>query len=248
MRVGEINAQADQAYRVSKLNDWIPSVLAKPPFPLLLLWAMFWCTQAVVTSKAFAQDITLASTTSAIQTTIKDNDAYTHTWWSRAHEPSTGGTVRKSEIAPSSDRRRGDAVLHGGNQLASKPVTRTCHVGGDGSRTEDASTNLGTANSLDQIYSKDGSGSPMKGYADSPRYSLLALGNWFLVTISFGAAALGTPDNDLHFVSDEASLADGTPIASEKTTAPPTPLLVMHFCSYDLPVALREPQLGDSER
>jgi len=247
MRVGEIKAHADQAFGVFRLNDCIPSVLAKPPFPLLLLWAISWCTQAVVTSKAFAQDINLASATSAIKTTIKDNDAYTHTWWSRAHEPSTDGTVRKSEIAHASDRRRGDAVLHSGNH-ASRPVTRTCHVGSDGSTTEDASANLGAASSLDQNYSKDGSGSPMRGYADSPRYSLFALGDWFLVTISFGAEALGTPAKDRHFVSDEASLANGTPIASEKTTAPPTPLLVMHLGSYDLPVALREPQLGDGER
>lgn len=247
MRFGKVKAHADQDCRVSRLNDSVSSVLGKPVFSLLVLWAAFWSTHAVVTSNAFAQDTPLASTTSVIQSTIKDNDTYTQAWWSRTHEPSTNGTVRKSEIAPASDRRPGDAVLHGGNRLASRPVTRTCRVGGDVS-TEDASANCGAANNPGQIYSKDGSGSPTKGYVDSPRYSLLALGDWLRATTSLGPAALRTPAKDRLFVSDETSLADETPIASENSTAPRAPLLVVHLGSYDLPIALREPQLGDSER
>jgi hypothetical protein len=192
MRFGKVKAHVDQDCRVSRLNDSVSPVLGKPVFSLLVLWAAFWSTHAVVTSNAFAQDTPLASTTSVIQSTIKDNDTYTQAWWSRTHEPSTNSTVRKSEIAPASDRRPGDAVLHGGNQLASRPVTRTCRVGGDGSTTEDASANCGAANNPGQIYSKDGSGSPTKGYVDSPRYSL-ALGDWLRATTSLGAAALRTP-------------------------------------------------------
>ena len=88
----------------------------------------------------------------------------------------------------------------------------------------------------------------MNGYADSPRFGLLAIGDWFRVTISLGAAISRTPAKDRLSVSDETSLVNGTSIASEKTIAPPTPLLIMHLGSYDLPVALSDEQLGDSER
>lgn len=122
-------------------------------------------------------------------------------------------------------------------------------MGGDGSATEeDISATRGAANNEDQVLSKDGSRSSTKGYADSPRYSLLAIGDWFRVTTSLGATLSRTPSEDRLFVSDETSLVDGTPIASERTIAPPTPLLIMHLGSYDLPVAVSEPQLGDSER
>src|SRR5271169_4407819 len=142
MQVGEVKAHADQACRVSKLNDGITSVLGKRVFSLLLLWAACWSTLAVVTSNAFAQDTPLSSTTSVVQSTIKDNDAYTHAWWSRAHE--TNRTVGESEIAPASDRRLGDSVFRDRDQFASRPVTRTRHLGVDGSPTgEDASANPG---------------------------------------------------------------------------------------------------------
>jgi hypothetical protein len=249
MRCGKVKAHAGQACRVSKLNGWILLILGKPAFSLLLLWAAFWSIHAVVKSNAFAQDIPLAFTTSAIQSAIRDNDAYTHAWWSGVHELSTNGAVRRSEIAYASDRRLGNTLFRDGNQFASRPVTRTCHIGGDGSATEeDISVTRGAANSEDQVLSKDGSRSPTKGYADSPRYSLLAIGDWFRVTTSLGASVSRTPSEDRLFVSDETSLVDGTPIASEKTIAPPTPLLVMHLGSYDLPVALSEPELGDRER
>ena len=250
MRYGKVKANAGQACRVSKLNGWIFLVLGKPAFSLLLLlWAAFWSIHAVVKSNAFAHDIPLAFTTSAIQSAIRDNDAYTHAWWSGVDELSTNDAVGKSEIAYASDRRLGNTPFPDRNQFASKPVRRKCHVGGDGSATEeDISATRGAANNEDQVLSKDGSRSPTKGYADSPRYSLLAIGDWFRVTTSLGATVSRTPSEDRLFVSDETSLVDGTPIASEKTIAPPTPLLIMHLGSYDLPVALSEPQLGDSER
>jgi hypothetical protein len=249
MRFGKAKAHEGQAYRVSKLNGWIFLVLGKPAFSLLLLWAAFWSTHVVVKSNAFAQDKPLSSTTSVIQCTTWDNVAYTQAWRLGAHEPSTNDTVRKSEIAPASDRRLVDTVFRDRNQFASRPVRRTCHVGAGCSTTEeDTTANPDAANSPDQVYSRDGSDSLTNDYADSPRFGLLAVGDWFRVTTSLGATVSRTPPEDRLFVSDETSLVDGTPIASEKTIAPPTPLLIMHLGSYDLPVALSEPQLGDSER
>ena len=249
MRFGKLKAHAGQAPGLSKLDGWIFLVLGKPAFSLLLLWAAFWSIHAVVESNALAQDTALAFTTSAIQSAIRDNDAYTHAWWSGVHELSTHGVVRKSQIAYASDRRLGNTLFRGRNQFASRPVTRTCHVGGDGSAAEeDISATRVAANNEDEVLSKDGSRSPTKDYADLPRYSLLTIGDWFRVTTSLGATVSRTPSEDRLFVSDETSLVDGTPIASEKTIAPPTPLLIMHLGSYDLPVALSEPQLGDSER
>jgi hypothetical protein len=249
MRFGKVKAHAGQACRVSKVNGWIFLVLGKPAFSLLLLWAAFWSIHIVVKSNAFAQDIPLALTTPAIQSAIKDNDAYTHAWWSEVHELSTNGALRKSEIAYASDRRLGNTLFRDRNQFVSRPFTGKCHAKGDGSTTEkNISATPGAPNTEDQVLSKYGSRSPTKGYADSPRYSLLAIGDWFRVTTSLGATVSRTPSEDRLFVSDETSLVDGAPIASEKTIAPPTPLLIMHLGSYDLPVALSEPQLGDSER
>jgi len=249
MQFGKVKAHAGQACEVSKLNGWIFLVLGKPAFSLLLFWAAFCSIHAVVESNAFAQNIPPAFTTSAIQSAIRDNDAYTHAWWSGVHELSTHGAVRKSDIAYASDRSLGNTLFRDRNQFASRPVTRTCHVAGDGSATEeDISATRGAANNEDQVLSNDGSRSPAKGYADSPRYSLLAIGDWFRVTTSLGATVSITSSVDRLFVSDETSLVDGTRIASGKTIAPPTPLLIMHLGSYDLPVALSEPQVGDSER
>lgn len=117
MRFGKVKAHAGQACRVSKLNGRIFLVLGKPAFSLLPLWAAFWSIHAVVKSNAFAQDIPLAFTTSAIQSAIRDNDVYTHAWWSGVHEISTNGADRKSEIAYASDRRLGNTFFRDRNQF-----------------------------------------------------------------------------------------------------------------------------------
>jgi hypothetical protein len=182
MRFGKAKAHAGQACRVSELNGRIFLVLGKPAFSLLLLWAAFWSIHIVVKSNAFAQDIPLALTTPAIQSAIKDNDAYTHAWWSEVHELSTNGALRKSEIAYASDRRLGNTLFRDRNQFVSRPFTGKCHAKGDGSTTEkNISATPGAPNTEDQVLSKYGSRSPTKGYADSPRYSLLAIGDWFRV-------------------------------------------------------------------
>ena len=137
MRFGKVKAHAGLACRVSNLKGWIFLALGKPAFSLLLLWAAFWSTQAVVKSNAFAQDIPLSSTTSAIQSTTWNNDAYTQAWWLGVDEPSTSDTVRKSEIAPASDQRVVDTVSRDRNQFASRPVRRKCHVGAGCSTTEE---------------------------------------------------------------------------------------------------------------
>ena len=249
MRFGKVKAHAGLACRVSNLKGWILLALGKPALSLLLLWAAFWSTQAVVKSNAFAQDTPLSSTTSVIQSTTWNNVAYTQAWRLGAREPSTNDTVRQSDIAPASDQRVVDTVSRDRNQFASRPVRRTCHVGAGCSTTEeDTSANPGAANSPDQVYYSDGSGSLTNGYADSPRFGLLAIGDWFRVTISLGAAISRTPAKDRLSVSDETSRVNGTSIASENTIAPPTPLLIMHLGSYDLPVALSDEQLGDNER
>jgi len=106
MRFGKVKAHAGQACRVSKLNTLLFLVLDKPAFSLLLHWAAFWSIHTVVKSNALTQDIPLALTTSAIQSAIRDNDAYTHAWRSGVNELSTNSAARKSKVAYVSDRRQ----------------------------------------------------------------------------------------------------------------------------------------------
>ncbi len=222
------------------LNSRIRSALGRRLFPLLLLGAVCWSIHAVVTSNAFAQDGSLASTTSVIQSALNsDNVSASGAWWSRAHQPSTEGAIRESAIAPLSNHRAGDATLHDGNQVAAWHVKRKWEMRVDNSSQEYKPANLDAPNSPDKICPKDSGGSQTKGRPDSPEYSLLSVCDSLRV-ISYSGAAVDPKRNKASlFVPDELWLAYGKSITSEKTV-PPTPLLVIRLGSYDLPVALRD--------
>jgi len=223
-----------------RLNCRILSALGRRLLQLLLLGAVCWSISALVTSNAFAQDGSLPSTTSVIQSALNSDDASApRAWWSRAHQPSTDGTIRESATAPLSNHRAGDATLRDGKQVAARQVTRTWEMRVDNSWEEYNSANLGAANSPDKICPKDSGGSQTKSLADSPEYSLLSVCDWLRVIPYSGAAIDRRRNQDSLLVSDESWLADGTSIVS-KRTAPPIPLLVIRLGSYDLPVALRD--------
>ncbi len=223
-----------------RLNSRIRSALGRRLHPLLLLGAVCWSIHALVTSNAFAQEPSLPSTTSVIQSALNSDDVSApRAWWSRAHQPSNDGTIRESAIAPLSNHRADDVTPHDGNQVAARQVTRTSEMRVDNSSQEYNSANLSAANSPDKICPKDSGGSQTKSHAGSPEYSLLSVCDWLRVIPSSGAAIDRRRNKDSLLVSDEPWLADGTSTVS-KRTAPPIPLLVIHLGSYDLPVALRD--------
>jgi len=224
---------------VAKLNSRIRAALGRRPLQLLLLGAVCWSIRSRVTSNAFAQDTSPPSTTSVIQSAHNSADASARVWRLHADQSSTDGTIRESAIAPLSNHRASDATPDDGNQVATRQVTQTWEMRIDNSSEESNSSNLGAANNPDKICPKDSGSSQTRSHADSPEYRLLSVCDWLRVIAYSGVPVDRRQNEDSPLVSDKPWLADGTSIVS-KTTAPPTPLLVIHLGGYDLPIALRD--------
>jgi len=223
----------------AKLDSGSRAALLRRLPQLLLFGAVCWSSHALVTPSACAQNTTLPSTTSVMQSALNSADASARAWQSRAYQPSIESTIRGPTIAPLSNHQEGDATLHNGNQVAARHATWTWEMRFDNPSEEHKSAELGAANGPGKICPQDSGDSLTKGRGTSPEYRLVSVCDWLRV-IAYSGAPVGQKRNgDSPSVSDEPWLADGASIVP-KRTAPPNPLLVIHLGTYDLPVTLRD--------
>jgi hypothetical protein len=204
--------------------------------------AIFWSLQAGLTSSALAQMPFLPSTTTVIRSGISSDDASTDAWSSRPIEPSADPIVRKTSLLPPSQRFDHHAAFHRGNKVVSREVTSTWKVVVDNTPALAETTNHANKNSTQDLGS-----SQTAHHGDSMVYTLFSLHDWFRVTFPSRVTVDRSPDKGGLFGSDGPSLADARPVGSE-STASPTPLLVIQFGDYDLPLTLQALSELDNRR